>query len=58
MINFMMEITSLRQELSTLHISELRKIASTQYDLELNLPVSRQEIIEEILGEEYRIACK
>jgi hypothetical protein len=58
MNKFMMEITSLREELNALRVSELRKIARDQYALQLETPVSRDELIEEILGEEYRIGSK
>ena len=58
MISFQMELTELRRELQALKLSELKKIASAQYALVTDPALKRSELIEEIIGEEYRIACK
>jgi hypothetical protein len=57
-MNYLNQVAELRSELVKLRLSDLRRIADTEYNMQVSEPVTKKELLEEIISEEYRIACK
>jgi hypothetical protein len=58
MSGYIDEIQKFRKELVSFKLDELVAIAAQDYNIRVTADETSEEIIEEILAEEYRIACK
>lgn len=52
------QVQEIRSELAQLELPALIKLAKTNYKIRVSRAPSKQDIIEEIISEEYRIAGK
>jgi hypothetical protein len=57
-MNYLNQVAELRSELVKLRLADLQRIADTNYNIKISEPLTRKELLEEIISEEYRIACK